>query len=320
MIFRCRYPGIKCVVYTGDTDATANDILSRAKQRFNIALPKEVEFVYLQKRDWVEASPYPHFTLLCQSLGSLVLGWEAMMKFVPDIYIDTMGYAFTLPLFRFVGGCKVACYVHYPTISTDMLNRVAQRTATYNNARFISRSPVLSQGKLLYYKIFAWLYGLAGKCAKVVMVNSTWTQGHILDLWHANDRTLIVYPPCDTKGFLSLPLEDKTDNKVHSIVSVAQFRPEKDHPLQLRAFKKFLEQQRNKHKYKLILVGGCRNEGDQSRVKDLKDLATELEITDHVEFRLNVPFSELKQLMADATVGLHTMWNEHFGIGGYMSK
>ena len=35
-------------------------------------------------------------TLLGQSLGSLVLGWEAFSLLVPDIFVDTMGYAFSL--------------------------------------------------------------------------------------------------------------------------------------------------------------------------------------------------------------------------------
>lgn len=38
-----------------------------------------------------------------------------------------MGYAFCLPLFKYLGGSKVSCYVHYPTISTDMLSVVQQQ-------------------------------------------------------------------------------------------------------------------------------------------------------------------------------------------------
>ena len=55
-----------------------------------------------------------------------ILGLEALDKSpeIPDFFIDTMGYAFTLPLFKYFGGSKVGCYVHYPTISTDMLNKV----------------------------------------------------------------------------------------------------------------------------------------------------------------------------------------------------
>lgn len=56
-----------------------------------------------------------------------VAGWEALTAFVPDLYVDSMGYAFTLPIFRYLGGCKVASYVHYPTVSTDMLSVVRER-------------------------------------------------------------------------------------------------------------------------------------------------------------------------------------------------
>jgi hypothetical protein len=33
-----------------------------------------------------------------------------------------------------------------------------------------------------------------------------------------------------------------------------------------------------------------------------------------VDFVVDAPFSELKRLLGRASVGLHTMWNEHFGI------
>lgn len=33
-----------------------------------------------------------------------------------------------------------------------------------------------------------------------------------------------------------------------------------------------------------------------------------------VEFVVNAKFSELKEWLQRASVGLHTMWNEHFGI------
>lgn len=70
-----------------------------------------------------------------------------------------------------------------------------------------------------------------------------------------------------------------------------------------------------KEEYKLILIGGCRNSEDESRVANLRDQAKRLEIDDAVEFCLNVPFSTLKDKLAQSTIGIHTMWNEHFGIG-----
>lgn len=60
---------------------------------------------------------------------------------------------------------------------------------------------------------------------------------------------------------------------------------------------------------------GCRNEGDRQRVSELRQLADSLGIADAIEFCLNVSFSELKERLAASTIGLHTMWNEHFGIG-----
>ena len=40
------------------------------------------------------------------------------------MFIDTTGWAFTFPVARLFAGCKVAAYVHYPTISSDMLKFV----------------------------------------------------------------------------------------------------------------------------------------------------------------------------------------------------
>lgn len=306
------------MVYTGDTDATADEIITRARQRFNVVIPEKVEFVYLKNRVWVEAVKYPYFTLLGQSIGSVVLGLEALMAFVPDIYIDTMGYAFTLPLFKYLGGCPVACYVHYPTISTDMLSRVSQRVESHNNATFISRSSFLSGLKVVYYKVFAYLYGMAGKRSNVIMVNSTWTFNHIVSLWGVPARTCIVYPPCDVAEFLKTPLTSD-EKKPKQILSLGQFRPEKDHPLQLKSFHKFLAgvDESQRADYKLVLAGSCRNEDDHARVQSLKKLAEVLGIQDNVEFRLNISFSELKQLLSDSLISLHTMWNEHFGICKY---
>jgi alpha-1,2-mannosyltransferase len=99
----------------------------------------------LQRRFWVEAKTYPYFTVLGQSLGSMVLGLEALMKYTPLIFFDTSGYAFIYPLAR-AFGCKVVCYTHYPTISSDILARVLGRTASYNNRNLVARRQVEKLG------------------------------------------------------------------------------------------------------------------------------------------------------------------------------
>lgn len=137
-------------------DTTAEKILQKAQNQFNIIVNKKrTEFVFLHRRKWIEAENYPYFTLLGQSLGSVWLGAEALMKHQPDIFIDTMGYAFTLPLFKYFGGCRVGCYVHYPTISIDMLKRVKSRFTAHNNRSIVAKNPFLTWIKLTYYRLFA---------------------------------------------------------------------------------------------------------------------------------------------------------------------
>ena len=63
------------------------------------------------------------------------------------------------------------------------------------------------------------------------MVNSSWTKKHIRQLWWKLDEARRVFPPCNTKSLQSLPLQRRL--KRLYLVSVAQFRPEKDHALQL---------------------------------------------------------------------------------------
>ncbi|XP_053312297.1 GDP-Man:Man(3)GlcNAc(2)-PP-Dol alpha-1,2-mannosyltransferase [Spea bombifrons] len=310
-----RYKEAMYVVYTGDTDVSEEQILNGASARFNINLTHPVKFIFLEKRDLVEARKYPHFTLLGQSLGSIFLGWEALVKCVPDIYIDSMGYAFTLPLFKYIGGCRVGCYVHYPTISTDMLSVVRSQHSRFNNSTYISNNTVLSRMKLIYYTLFALLYGWVGSCSDIIMVNSTWTFNHILDLWKCSECTHIVYPPCDVQTFLDIKLNLEQEKHERSLVSIGQFRPEKDHALQIRAFSALLATKTPEERanLKLLLIGGCRNKEDEDRVSGLKRLSQELGVP--VEFKVNIPFEELKKYLSEATIGLHTMWNEHFGIG-----
>ncbi|XP_063600803.1 GDP-Man:Man(3)GlcNAc(2)-PP-Dol alpha-1,2-mannosyltransferase-like [Penaeus indicus] len=311
-----KYQHVKCYVYTGDIDVTPQEILQKAQQRFGVVLPRPVEFIFLQSRTVVEARHYPFLTLLMQSVGSVMLGGEALLKFRPDVYFDTMGYAFTYPLFRYVGGCVVASYTHYPTISTDMLGQVANRVEAHNNRGFIARNTIFSAMKLGYYHLFALMYALVGRCAHLVMVNSTWTHGHITALWGQAHHTHIIYPPCDTEHFKSLSLIPDASKKLKTIVSIGQFRPEKDHPLQLESFQKLCEtlDPADREHVRLVLIGGCRNNEDQQRVENLKTLASDLGVADKIVWKLNASFSELLEAVQTGTIGLHTMWNEHFGI------
>lgn len=49
-------------------------------------------------------------------------------------------------------------------------------------------------------------------------------------------------------------------------------------------------------------------------MKDMKDLSKHFALDENVEFKLNISYSELLSELQRAMIGLHTMWNEHFGI------
>jgi alpha-1,2-mannosyltransferase len=78
--------------------------------------------VPLARASLLEPKQYPRFTMLRQALGAARLGWDALSLRVPALFVDTTGWAPTYPLAR-AAGAKVAAYVHYPTVSTDMLGR-----------------------------------------------------------------------------------------------------------------------------------------------------------------------------------------------------
>lgn len=69
---------------------------------------------------------------------------------------------------------------------------------------------------------------------QVSIVNSSWTAGHIRQLWWHWRPPSIVFPPCNTTALQQLQLDRKL--KRLYLISVAQFRPEKNHRLQLEAF------------------------------------------------------------------------------------
>lgn len=280
-VLQAKFPNLEIVIYTGDVSVTPAEILAKVSQNLQINLMREPRFVYLHHRKWVEANTFPHFTLLGQSLGSLVLGIEALIRCTPDYFIDTMGYSFTYPLFKLLAGCRVACYTHYPTISSDMLEAVSSSTPSFNNRSGIASSPLLTHGKLLYYRLFALTYALSGRFSDLIMVNSSWTRNHINSIWRLPHRTHLIFPPCDTTAFQSLDLSQKDR---FTVLSVAQFRPEKNHKLQLTAFKRFTElvaHVTGADGSRIIVVGSCRNQEDDERVAGLRRYARELGLGDH---------------------------------------
>ncbi|EQC42690.1 hypothetical protein SDRG_00417 [Saprolegnia diclina VS20] len=302
------------VIYVGDA-ISATTLLEDAHHRFNFKVTDvkcHVDVVHLRYRHLLEAKYYPRFTLLGQSLGSMLVGLEAFLRCPVAVWIDTTGCAFTYPC-AWLGGARVVTYTHYPTISMDMLSVVARRDVTYNNSADVAGSALKSQAKLAYYRFFAFLYKCVGSFATVVMVNSSWTHNHIKQLW-THTAPLVVYPPCGSTGFEAYPLPGRDA----IALSVGQFRPEKDHTLQLAALARLVHDHAElvrSTNFKLVLLGSCRGADDEARVQALRDECARLGLESYVEFVVNAPFAQLEAYLAKSLIGLHTMRNEHFGIG-----
>jgi alpha-1,2-mannosyltransferase len=100
------------------------------------------------------------------------------------------------------------------------------------------------------------------------------------------------------------------------VLSIGQFRPEKDHVLQIESMAQlFKDHPERKRTCRLVLIGSCRGESDQARLGQLQELCQTLNIADRVEFVVNQPFSVVQGWLRRSSIGIHTMWNEHFGIG-----
>jgi alpha-1,2-mannosyltransferase len=225
------------VIYTGDIDRTKEQIINNVESKFGISYEKSklsrIRLVYIRSRFLLEAKYYPVATMIGQSLGSMIVGFECLIRCPPDYYFDTTGAPFTYPLAKYISGCgTVLAYVHYPVISKDMIEKVRERRPDHNNNTIISSSVTVSTLKLIYYQIFSFFFSLAGRCASNVMVNGTWTCDHIASLWDLTEsmisiesplldapargkrksrsrRLVKIYPPCNTTHLQNSPLEGR---------------------------------------------------------------------------------------------------------------
>lgn len=316
-------------------------MLERVESRFNIRLhAPTVVLLYLTTRKYVIASSYPHMTLLGQSLGSLVVAYDAFTLLVPDVFIDTMGYAFTLALCKWLfPNVPTGAYVHYPTISTDMLASLDDQSGIQGLNAGAGKG-FKGTVKRRYWQLFAQLYGWVGRHVDVVMCNSSWTAAHIRKLWgtgkdKASDDTTnttgkgtpsspaVVFPPTAVSELEStITVDTESERTRHpTLLYIAQFRPEKNHPLVLRSFARFLQERARNPAYtdqplpQLVLIGSVRHASpDETHIYNLRLLAHELRIRDHTTFLCDASWPAVLSHLGTASVGVNAMWNEHFGI------
>ena len=274
---------------------------------------KKVNFtVLLDPKFW------PLATIVGQSLGSVVILLNALLTSPlsdwPDVYIDTTGCPFTLPVAKTLTRARTHAYIHYPTMSNDMLAKVSARKTDFNNSSIFTRNFLLYHIKLFYYRLFLLCYRICGMFVDVAVGNSTWTVYRVQDVWKRND-VAVLYPPAALGENKPITAVSSKEDKVREnvLLSLAQFRPEKNHALQIKIFKQVLERA---PLTKFWLMGGVRNAEDEQLVAGLKKLAfEELSIpSKSIEFIVNAPWNDISLRLHKGKCAIHTMADEHFGI------
>jgi len=285
------------------------------QDRFGIILPEDkISFIKINKGYYLHPDKYKVLTLFLQAVTSSFVIYECLNNFATDIMVDTMGFGWIYPIAKLCcPDLKIISYSHYPFISSDMIKKVQSGISDFNNQASISKSKIKTQIKLCYYKLILLMYRFVGRFADLIMANSTWTFNHFADLWASNLSNLYkLFPPCTVDKYYELPLNRP---RAQQILSIGQFRPEKNHKLQINAIKQIVESDPVKYKnVKLVIAGSCRAKDDEDRQKDLENYVNELGLKEHVIFKKNVSWNELYELMRNSMIGLHTMQDEHFGI------
>lgn len=152
------------------------------------------------------------------------------------------------------------------------------------------------------------------------MVNGSWTCNHIKKLW--GNVPEVVYPPCgeiltdeQAEKKIEFARQCAAGNKQLSIVSIGQFRPEKNHSQQVTTVKTLVEKHPElRGRFKLTMIGSTRGAIDEQLKQSVHDRVHDLGLDDVIEIPDNVSFARKQQYLSESVVALHTMKNEHFGI------
>jgi len=306
-------PKLKINILCGVKDESKY-ILKNLEDRFDIKILNtdknpiyEIELIRLKTAHLLK--PKPIFTMFIQIIGQIVFAIEILTTVHSDIIIDTTGLPFTYFILRSLGQVRLSAYTHYPFISSDMISDIKNGVQGVHSRGIFSKFPFLRYFKIFYYFVILVFYRFNGLFLEFVFCNSTWTYSHIKQIW-PNLKSTILYPPCSISLYET---NQGNHNRKNIIVSFAQFRPEKNHKMQVEIFKKLLMRNFCRD-LKLCIIGSIRDKADRKIYEELENYIHENRLDDYVELCPNLPFNEVKKKFEAAKIGLHTMRDEHFGI------
>lgn len=318
-----RLPRARIIIYgawklssgSGSANGAISKVRKNARARFGLNLSSiAVDMVDISDMvKLVDPTRYPRFTLARQAIGMVIIGARSFYRKPASIIIDTANMSFSL-MIPFVLGAYTISYIHYPTISADMLVSVARRETAVHNDSSIANSAEKTAMKIVYYKCFAAFYATSARFISHALANSSWTSSHLQHIWRC--KVEVLFPPCDVRASdmneEDLRVHDDNGRDPGLIVSVGQFRPEKRHEDQLEIVHVLQNGKGQKAAVMLVMIGGIRDVHDIRRAKKIKVRAERDKLP--VVIYENASVEDLRKWLKKGTIGLHTMQHEHFGI------
>lgn len=256
--------------------------------------------------------PFGFLTMFFQIIGQIVFAFEVIFKCYSDVFVDTTGLPFTYPILRIFGHAYVTTYTHYPFISELMIEQIKMDVSGVHSRGLMKNFVIFKYVKIIYYNIILYLYSFTGRFLSYAMVNSTWTYNHMKKIWPnllESNSLEIVYPPCNIEVYgsnLGICRQD-------IIVSFGQFRPEKNHIIQVQIFQELSKRIYNQN-LQLHIIGGVRNEEDKTIFEQVQKFIDSQGLQNRVKLIPNAPMKVVQDEFAMAKIGMHTMMDEHFGI------
>ena len=241
-------------------------------------------------------------------------------------------------------------YCHFPDklLTRDTVNGAAMTPETSDTSFPQGQIWILKLVKSVYHFLKA-LYRAAldgmeettMRYADLVAVNSNFTRGEVAaafpsltspatnvaagSIAQKDDGYIqVLYPPIDLNKFISPDFESKQrsvkSGKVGPIFSLNRFERKKNVNVLLKAYAKirrdFAEEKNKNPIPDLVIAGGYdpRNVENVEHLAELKQLATDLGISQNTTFAPSVGDDERAELLRSALCVVYTPHREHFGI------
>lgn len=266
--------------------------------------PDDFNLIQLEDGYLTYSDHWTVFSRYLEALSHFLVAFPALDKFMPDVFVETFTAHFSPITAKLLNpNLKVITYVHYPFTSPQV---ISDYWSSVTNSELGIKARLFAGLKLGYHYGLYLIYKFMGYFSDVCYTNSSWTQRHMVGNW--GDKCQVLYPPCNVDEFWSQDF----NNKKKTVVSLGQYRPEKRHDIQLDMMKYHLQQHPNSD-IVFKIMGSGKFEESEKIFKHLQDRVKNEKIK-NVELLKDLKFSEVMSNIKEATFGVHTMIDEHFGI------